>query len=366
MAKTKRKSNDNSYSAARVKISFSPKRNPSTRRSVKGQWQVEYSRFFTVPSGRAPIVRSQPLHKSNRSKGTWLPCNTTASLSVALAPIPGGSTAHVLSLSLGDDLIEEHVLYNLLFSWPQVSCVPECPIRGSRAVFVSFKDSSAQIQKFAVRFSKSSIAEEFLKCVKECSKEMLGMSSGNGLTYDSPESKNVPCKFQYMRKKTREFDETNREDPVAKDHVPEEGAPQSAGYTNYTYTSQQGVDDNTGPLEPLMTCDNIDSLFSDFPPSFTDLLTNCSSSANHAGDIILAGESSSSYQNGFPSVPTGYQTGPANSCSQVVVPKTEMQDSDESDLMAQISKYMTDDNFQAMLFRIEKLIGGVSGGSSLC
>ncbi|KAJ3686836.1 hypothetical protein LUZ61_016000 [Rhynchospora tenuis] len=365
MAKTKRKLNNNSSAAATVKVSFSPKQNPSTRRSVKGQWEVEYSRFFTVPSAQAPIVRSQPLHKSNRSKGTWLPCNITASLSIALAPVPGGSMAHVLSLFLGDDLIEEHVLYNLLFSWPQVSCVPECPIRGSRAIFVSFKDSSAQIQKFAVRFSKSSVAEEFLKCVKECSKETLGMSSRYGLTYDSPESKNVPCKFQYMKKKTRESDETYREDPVAIDQVEEEEAPQAAGYTNCTYTSQQGVDDNTGPLEPLMTCDNIDSLFSEFPPSFTDLLTNCSSTTNH-GDIILAGESSSSYQNGFLSVPTGYQTGPANPCPQVVVPKTEMQDSDESDLMTQISKYMTDDNFQAMLFRIEKLIGGVSGGSALC
>ncbi|XP_078149205.1 protein POOR HOMOLOGOUS SYNAPSIS 1-like [Carex rostrata] len=143
MAKTKRKQRISS-TAAKVKVSFSPKSNPSMRSNMKGNWKVEYSRFFTVPSVQAPVIRSQPLHRSKRSKGTWLPCHTTASLSISLALIPGGSAVHVLSLSLGDDLIEEHVLYNLLFSWPQVACVPECPIRGSRAVFISFKDTSAQ------------------------------------------------------------------------------------------------------------------------------------------------------------------------------------------------------------------------------
>lgn len=56
-----------------------------------------------------------------------------------------------------------------------------------------------------------------------------------------------------------------------------EDAPQAAGYTNYSYTNLQEVEDNIRPLEPLMTCDNIESLFAEFPPSFTDFLANCSS-----------------------------------------------------------------------------------------
>lgn len=70
------------------------------------------------------------------------------------------------------------------------------------------------------------------------------------------------------------------EDP-ADTYREEEGATQAAGYTNYTYTNQHEAEDNSGLLEPLMTCDNIDSLFSEFPPSFTDLLTNCSSNIGY-------------------------------------------------------------------------------------
>jgi hypothetical protein len=73
------------------------------------------------------------------------------------------------------------------------------------------------------------------------------------------------------------------EDPKDIYRVQEE-APQAVGSTNYNYTNQQEVEDNNHPLEPLMTCDNIDSLFSEFPPRFTDLLTNCSSN-NRFGTV---------------------------------------------------------------------------------
>ncbi|XP_078149204.1 protein POOR HOMOLOGOUS SYNAPSIS 1-like [Carex rostrata] len=192
---------------------------------------------------------------------------------------------------------------------------------------------------------------------------MSGMPSGKGLTFNSSASQDVPCKFHYVRKKKRASDEMSSEDPEAICRE-EEDAPQPGGYTNYSYTNLQEMEDNIRPLEPLMTCDNIESLFAEFPPSFTDFLANCSSNFDQ-GQIIPAGESCSAYQNGFMTVPSGYQAGPSNPCPQGVVPKTEILDSDESDLMAQISKYMNDDNFQDMLFRIEKLIGGLGGDSAL-
>jgi len=40
---------------------------------------------------------------------------------------------------------EEHFVSILNFSWPQVTCVTQCPIRGSRVVFVSFCDKSKQV-----------------------------------------------------------------------------------------------------------------------------------------------------------------------------------------------------------------------------
>jgi hypothetical protein len=103
---------------------------------------------------------------------------------------------------------EEHYVSILNFSWPQVACVTECPVRGSRVVFVSFCDRSKQacflaipnailtndvvvvvifsygmclhikltklyipliflqIQKFAVRFPHLGDAESFLNSVK--------------------------------------------------------------------------------------------------------------------------------------------------------------------------------------------------------
>lgn len=39
---------------------------------------------------------------------------------------------------------EEHFVSILNFSWPQVTCVTQCPISGSRVVFVSFCDKSKQ------------------------------------------------------------------------------------------------------------------------------------------------------------------------------------------------------------------------------
>lgn len=64
-----------------------------------------------------------------------------------------------------------------------------------------------------------------------------------------------------------------------------EDAPQAVGYTNYNCTNLQEMEDNIRPLEPLMTCDNIESLFSEFPPSFTEFLANCSS--NFEQGIII-------------------------------------------------------------------------------
>lgn len=42
-------------------------------------------------------------------------------------------------------LQEEHFISKLLFSWPQVSCVSGFPARGSRVVFVSYKDCVSQV-----------------------------------------------------------------------------------------------------------------------------------------------------------------------------------------------------------------------------
>lgn len=44
-----------------------------------------------------------------------------------------------------NSLQEEHFISKLLFSWPQVSCVSGFPAKGSRVVFVSYKDCAGQV-----------------------------------------------------------------------------------------------------------------------------------------------------------------------------------------------------------------------------
>lgn len=43
-----------------------------------------------------------------------------------------------------DMLQEEHYISKLHFSWPHVSCVAGFPTRGTRVVFVSYRDGLGQ------------------------------------------------------------------------------------------------------------------------------------------------------------------------------------------------------------------------------
>uniref|UniRef100_A0A453RH80 Poor homologous synapsis 1 PH domain-containing protein n=2 Tax=Aegilops tauschii subsp. strangulata TaxID=200361 RepID=A0A453RH80_AEGTS len=134
------------------------------------------------------ISRGKQLHQ-----GTWLLAASPAALCISR---PTHSfAARVLTVSIGDVVYEEHYVSILNFSWPQVACVTECPVRGSRVVFVSFCDRSKQVQKFAVRFPRLSDAESFLNSVKELSSNTMDiMPSGsdyipsNGLQYRPDEA----------------------------------------------------------------------------------------------------------------------------------------------------------------------------------
>ncbi|KAJ4840646.1 hypothetical protein Tsubulata_033202 [Turnera subulata] len=50
----------------------------------------------------------------------------------------------VLRVSFLGKIYEEHYTSKLLFSWPQVGCQDDFPIRGSRVVFASYRDRSGQ------------------------------------------------------------------------------------------------------------------------------------------------------------------------------------------------------------------------------
>ncbi|XP_026419386.1 protein POOR HOMOLOGOUS SYNAPSIS 1-like [Papaver somniferum] len=61
---------------------------------------------------------------------------------------------------------EHHFVCNLHFSWPQVSCDIECPPRGSRVIFASYRDCDSQMQKFAMRFRVASDAQVFMDFIR--------------------------------------------------------------------------------------------------------------------------------------------------------------------------------------------------------
>lgn len=158
---------------------------------IGDQWEVEYSRFFNFPSlSYSPSSSLVPITSSARSRlrGTWL--STSISASLKLAP------DFVLSVTFLGKLHEEHYISKLNFTWPHVSCMSGFPPRGSRVVLVSYKDRSAQIQKFALRFSAVGEIEAFMVTLKElleAQKHFGGQSDNRFVSEISFQSNFVPA-----------------------------------------------------------------------------------------------------------------------------------------------------------------------------
>ncbi|MFS8030738.1 hypothetical protein Hanom_Chr17g01537631 [Helianthus anomalus] len=91
-------------------------------------------------------------------------------------------TWHKPNKTLGTESFqEEHYISKLHFTWPQVSCLTGYSPRGSKVVFMSYKDQAGQarhsnlfilfiftywIQKFAVRFITTDETERFINFLK--------------------------------------------------------------------------------------------------------------------------------------------------------------------------------------------------------
>uniref|UniRef100_A0ACD5ZMK9 Uncharacterized protein n=1 Tax=Avena sativa TaxID=4498 RepID=A0ACD5ZMK9_AVESA len=239
------------------------------RRSQR--WEVEFARYFATPR-RSPSTRPPPgLRYVSRGRqrlhGTWLPAASPAALCISR---PSHSfAAHVLTVSIGDVVYEEHYVSILNFSWPQVACVTECPVRGSRVVFVSFCDRSKQIQKFAVRFPHLSDAGSFLNSVKELSINTMDIiPSGSDCVYeDSSSSEDIASdRLQY------------RPDEVASFQEPTSDHRTDAPSLGYPEELDQSV-----LRSPLAT--NIGSSYSSFPHSYSEMPTGYSIKHEKDGNI---------------------------------------------------------------------------------
>ncbi|XP_020270599.1 protein POOR HOMOLOGOUS SYNAPSIS 1 [Asparagus officinalis] len=301
----------------------------------------------TIRRSRAAVLRGCPSSRLPEAAIGPVISRATGSLP-SLPPYlrivrSGAGSIPVLSISIVGIIVEEHFVSNLHFSWPQISCVAQCPIRGSRAVFLSYRDGSGQIQKFAVRFPTDSVAEKFLNSVKGCL---------NGRVNDAPSGCDVVCEnsspsgFTASNRLLSRFNEdSSYEEPIAT-YTPDPIATCSPERP-LSYNDQQSESSL-----PRLLANDTDSIFSGFPPSFTELLTNCSDETEK--------EQQTEELDAKPSLNEGR---PLNSlaCGGSVLPNF----TDDPHLKGQIAKYMTDASFHDMLFKIEKVIDEMGGDLSL-
>ncbi|XP_017972318.1 PREDICTED: uncharacterized protein LOC18604001 [Theobroma cacao] len=109
---------------------------------MKEQWEIHYSRFFNFPGLPSTCLSLKPLpSRKLRSIGNWVSSPSLASLQLITNPNAHGT---VLVVSFQGKIHEEHYASKLHFTWPQVSCLAECPVRGSKVVFASYKDREGQ------------------------------------------------------------------------------------------------------------------------------------------------------------------------------------------------------------------------------
>ncbi|XP_073132705.1 protein POOR HOMOLOGOUS SYNAPSIS 1-like isoform X2 [Henckelia pumila] len=149
----------------------------TTPSSVLDQWKIHYARFInyssTVVNRTHPsLTRLSAAWKNRHQGGTWITALSAVSLKLMFERTAEGLDDVVLVISLRSRVLilqEEHHISKMYFSWPQVSCVSGFPARGSRAVFVSYKDDIGQIQKFAMHFFTVFETEKFMDVLKEIS-----------------------------------------------------------------------------------------------------------------------------------------------------------------------------------------------------
>ncbi|PWA56529.1 PHS1-like protein [Artemisia annua] len=329
-------------------------------------WQVQYAHFFNCPadvssSGRRRHPSLVPHMK--RNKGTWLSSFTSLAY-LRLFTDCGGDYDDdcgrvVLTVTLVDHVVEEHYISKLHFTWPQVACLSGFPARGSKVVFMSYKDRVGQIHKFAVRFVTLYETERFINSIKEFfgQEKIDGSVSGISITRTSSHSEIIPrapqdwdpisssANFsQPMYRAPQDWDPLSSSADFSQPiyRPPQNGDPvkSSADFDQPMYrptwewspiastadtciqsmqpSENHNSSQNANPMEATLSQD-VQGKLSAFPPSFTSLLMDC-----------------------FPA---------AEQEMQSTVPE-------EVALKKEIMKYLEDSSFHEMLSKVQKVVNG--------
>ncbi|XP_051203453.1 protein POOR HOMOLOGOUS SYNAPSIS 1 isoform X1 [Lolium perenne] len=367
------------------------------------EWKVEFARYFTAPP-RGPSPPPPPpgvryaFHANHRHPGAWLPAATPASLRVSRPS--QASAVPVLTVSIGDVVFEEHFVSILNFSWPQITCMSEFPVTGSRVVFASFCDKYKQVQKFALRFPLFSDAESFLNYVKECLGDTMDIipSGSDYACEDSSVSEYISSNELQHSFEEPASDHRTEAPAICYHEEPDQPVFQpphatnieniNSGFlhsstemlTNFSTENEKDTEDpyHGGPglcyleepdqpaSEPLLAT-NIDNVNSGFPPSFTEMLANLSTQnkkdmedphqltgAEHTEEVYTQ----DTCHDVFPSVTVARNKNTANKEIDTENTADKEIDTSEStnDLMARIKTYLADDSFHDMLFKLERVI----------
>ncbi|XP_050204719.1 protein POOR HOMOLOGOUS SYNAPSIS 1-like [Mercurialis annua] len=313
-------------------------------------WQVSFSRFLLYPSlpSTCPSLLPLPHTRYYRpSRGTWI-SSRSPSASLLLHHRPSSASDSILTVCFHGQIMEEHYVSKLQFSWPQVSCVSGYPPRGSRYVFISYKDSNDEIQKFAVRFSVNTEAENFINALKDILQDPTGIEPPisdirsdissepmfrsadriSARTYEEESSVMTPVQTSYYQPEisfnlnceVEQDSHTNEQDSHTNEEESSVLPPVQTSYyqPEITFSLNCEVEQDSHTNKDTLPNSNSKDIYSALPPSFASFLSNC--------------------------------------CSDVQQVATQPSSAEDVDLKSQIVRCMEDSSFQEMLMKVEKVI----------
>ncbi|KAK4263145.1 hypothetical protein QN277_028604 [Acacia crassicarpa] len=280
-------------------------------KTLKNEWEINFARFLVYPSATTTCsdLLSLPHRLRNRNpRGNWISSPSTAFLRLVN---DYSNSDVIISISLNGEVLEEHYVSKLHFSWPQVSCASGFPARGIKTVLVSYRDSVGEIQKFAMRFPSFEEAQAFINTLKGILKDKKGPETPN-TDYGSEISSQ--SEFMSSNKHSHRAGDELRTITPLDTYIPKM-AP-SFNNEEKRYSGTQEKETTVGY--------NSEGIYPALPPSFTSLLMDCSE---------------------------------INQAQQTA--------SNEFDLKSQIVKYMEDSSFQDILSKVEKVMGEIGCDMSL-
>ncbi|EOA38099.1 hypothetical protein CARUB_v10009567mg [Capsella rubella] len=326
-------------------------------------WMISFARFVQFPSSPSPYPGLKPVGKREMyysPHGTWL---STSSSNVSLLMLEEVNRSDViLSVQLGGKVLEEHYISKLNFTWPQMSCVTGFPSRGSRAIFVSYKDSANEIQKFALRFSTCDASLSFVVALKE---KLKGLDEARNKRNES--SCQVPFQSDYKPSNARIRRATEKRPSMVKPldgyYVPEMPRFEYEAQNQKTETmSEVSFQSDYNPSNEIFSRateedPNMVKLVDSYIPEMLPRVEYETRQTLYTPQSTISpipNESSSDLLPSFTTLLSGCFPNSTLDAGQAIVKQ-------DPDLKSQILNYMEDSSFQDMLQKVERIMEEIGG-----